>query len=278
MKINNVKKCSFFISFDKTKIFYEIRGNKSKKETIIFLHGLGGNMRAWDKQVEFFQNKGYRTITFDLRGHGLSDRPKNINDYELNKFAKDILFFLKIYKIKKFVLIGHCLGGAVALKVVRQLKIQPRATVLISTSVKPFRFNIIFFKYSQFIKLLADILLKLPFPLGKIKQTSFEKFLGTGDFDLRRIASDTFYTTLKSYLAVFSHITILNDNDLLDYINCPTFIIHGAKDKIISLTNAYSLNKNIKKSKLIIFPTANHIIPLNNSKDLIDCIETHMKE
>lgn len=278
MKINNVKKCGFFVSFDQTKIFYEIRDNKGKKETIIFLHGLGGNMRAWDEQVLFFQNKGYRTITFDLRGHGLSDRPKNINDYALDNFAKDILFFLKIYKIKKFVLIGHCLGGAVALKVVKQLKIQPRATVLISTSVKPFRFNIIFSKYSKFIQLLAGILLKFPLPLGKIKQASFKKFSGTGDFDLRRIASDTFYTTLQSYLAIFSQITILNDSDLLDYINCPTFIIHGAKDKIISLTNAHNLNKNIKKSKLIIFPTANHVIPLNNSKDLINCIETNIKE
>ena len=146
---------SFFISFDGTKIFYELGGEKNKKETIVFIHGFGGNLRAWDKQVLCFQNKGYRTLTFDLRAHGLSDCPKNISDYNIDFFVKDILLFLETHPIKNFILVGHCLGGTIILKVVQQLKIKPKKVILVATSTKPF-FNTIFYKYSRFFYAISD--------------------------------------------------------------------------------------------------------------------------
>lgn len=277
MKKKQSQNHSFFTSFDKTKIFYELSDkNISKKETIIFIHGFGGNLRAWDKQVLFFQNKGYRTLTFDLRAHGLSDSPKNINDYNIDFFVKDILFFLETHSIKNFILVGHCLGGTIVLKLDQQLKLKPKKIILIATSTKPF-FNTIFYKYSSFFSFLIKIFFKLPIRLGKVKRISFEKFSGTSDFSIPRIISDVFYTTLQPYLAVLSHMFLLNYDDCLKDISCKTLIIHGAKDKIISLSEAHYLNKNIEKSELVIFPEDNHVIPFNNPKELSNQIETYIK-
>ncbi|MBT4124088.1 MAG: alpha/beta hydrolase [Candidatus Pacebacteria bacterium] len=267
---------SFFISFDGTKIFYELGGEKNKKETIVFIHGFGGNLRAWDKQVLFFQNKGYRTLTFDLRAHGLSDCPKNISDYNIDFFVKDILLFLETHPIKNFILVGHCLGGTIILKVVQQLKIKPKKVILVATSTKPF-FNTIFYKYSRFFGFLIKMFFKLPINLGKTKRISFEKFSGTSDFNIKRIISDIYYTTLQPYLAVLSHMFLVNYDYLLNDISTPTLIIHGAKDKVISLSEAHHLDENIENSNLVIFPNDCHVIPFNNPNELSKQIKTFIK-
>jgi len=272
-KVNN---SNFFTSFDGTKIFYKIGGNNRRKTTILFLHGLGGNMQAWNGQLSYFQSKGYQTIVFDLRGHGLSDRPKELDDYALEKFAEDIVTFLKIYPCKKVVLVGHCLGGMIVLKLASRMKNQLKAIIIISTSIKPLQSSQFFAKYTKFLHLLAGLPLKSPLAIGQIKQISFEKFSGTGDFDLRRITSDIFYTTLQSYLATSSYVVTLNDVNLLKNISCPTLIIHGAKDQIFPVSNATTLQQNIKQSQLVILPTANHIIPINNKKELTYQIETYL--
>ena len=48
----------------------------SGAETIIFLHGIGGNKTNWLEQLSFFAERGYRAVAWDLRGYGDSD------DYE----------------------------------------------------------------------------------------------------------------------------------------------------------------------------------------------------
>jgi pimeloyl-ACP methyl ester carboxylesterase len=272
-KLNNGH---FFTSFDSTKIFYKIGGANTRQTTILFLHGLGGNMQAWNAQLSFFQSKGYQTIAFDLRGHGLSGRPKKVDDYALEKFAEDILTFLKIYPCKEVVLVGHCLGGMVVLKLASRMKSRLKAIIIVATSIEPFRSNRFFTKYAKFLHLLASLPLKSPLTIGQAKQISFEKFSGTGDFDLRRITSDIFYTTLQSYLATSSYVATLNDSDLLKKISCPTLIIHGAKDHIFPVADAMTLQQNISQSKLVILPTANHIIPINNQKELTHQIETYL--
>lgn len=276
MITKKITKGKYFTSFDGTKIFYKTGGTDNGKETILFLHGLGGNLRAWDAQLSYFQEKGYKTIAFDLRGHGLSDRPKDVKDYALEKFAKDILTFLKIYPQKEVVIVGHCLGGMVVLKIVERMKIKPNAIILISTSTDPLRSHKFLYKYFKFLRLAASLPLKSPLPIGQIKQISFEKFSGTNDLDLRRLISDMFHTTLQSYFATSSYATTINDNGSLRYITCPTLIIHGAKDIIFPVSAAYRLHQDIKQSKLVILPTANHIIPINNPKELTHCIENYL--
>lgn len=268
-------KSNFFTSFDGTKISYIVAGTDKGKGTIIFLHGLGGNLRAWDTQLSYFQKKGYQTITFDLRGHGLSGRPKDIKDYSIEKFAEDIVTFLKIYPQKKVTIVGHCFGGIVVLKIVKYMKIKPKAIILVSTSTNPLQSHQFLYKYSKFLRPIASVFLKFPLPIGQIKQVSFEKFSGTSDWNPQRIFSDIFHTTLQSYLATFSYEITVNVGQL-EYITCPTLIIHGVKDSIFPVSAAYRLHQDIKQSKLVIFRTANHIIPFNNPTELSSNIETFL--
>lgn len=99
----------FLKSFDGTKIYYKI--NRKSGLFLIFVHGWTNNWSVWEKEIKFFQKKGYSTLTLDLRGHGQSDKPQNKKQYRFQCFAKDINEIIKKEKINNFVLIGHSMGA-----------------------------------------------------------------------------------------------------------------------------------------------------------------------
>lgn len=266
-----------FTTSDGIKISYRFKDGNKQKETLFFFHGLGGNMNAWNFQLSYFQKLGYPTVVFDLRGHGLSSRPKKLTDYSIEKITNDILNFIKSRQFTKIILIGHCFGGRIALKTAEKLKINPKAVIIISTSTSPSKLSKFLSRHSKWLSVVDSVLLKSPLPLGKAEQISFEKFNQTGDFNLLRIASDIFHTTLPSYLALcLNYLTILSDHRLQD-INCPTLIIHGGHDHIFPITSADYLHQKIKHSQLVILPNANHIIPLNNKKELSQQIDKFLQ-
>jgi len=63
-------------SIDGVKIHYEVFEGKKPTKTLVFIHGFGGSLRAFDPIVENFKQDQYKIINIDLRAHGKSERPK----------------------------------------------------------------------------------------------------------------------------------------------------------------------------------------------------------
>jgi pimeloyl-ACP methyl ester carboxylesterase len=80
---------------------------------VIFAHSLAGNSSHWTTQVDHLRSNR-RTIALDFRGHGQSERPKN-GDYSISGLAGDIGAVADSLRLERFVLVGHSLGGGVAL-------------------------------------------------------------------------------------------------------------------------------------------------------------------
>lgn len=79
---------------------------------LVLLHGIGASRRDWEFNVPTFA-QDYRVITPDLRGFGLSEKSGN---YGVATFANDVWQLLQQLGIERFDLIGHSMGGAVALQ------------------------------------------------------------------------------------------------------------------------------------------------------------------
>jgi pimeloyl-ACP methyl ester carboxylesterase len=79
---------------------------------LVLLHGIGASLRDWDMQLAVFARR-FRVIAPDLRGFGQSERSGN---YGVGTFAGDIWALLDLLRIERFNLIGHSMGGAVALQ------------------------------------------------------------------------------------------------------------------------------------------------------------------
>jgi pimeloyl-ACP methyl ester carboxylesterase len=266
-----------FISFDKTPIYYEISGKKDFAKTILFLHGLGGNLTVWDPQRKYFEKLGYTTIAIDIRGNGLSGRPKSRAKYTPEILAKDILTFLEKKQIKNFILVGHCLGGIISLILTGSYNVKPKALILIAATYK-FPLYATLLHRSKILSLSSDVLNQLPIFLGKPGHMQMDKFRDTRDLDPRRILNDIFYTTAQSFVSLYSNLFLFNGRKLLKNINCPTLIIHGEKDTFFSPKVAVKLHKYIKNSKLILLPNANHILVLNDPEEINRIIDVYLQK
>lgn len=83
-------------------------------QPVFLLHGFPEFWRGWLKQIEPLAEAGYRVILPDQRGYNLSDKPKGIKAYSLDKLADDILGLMDALGYEKAHLIGHDWGAAVA--------------------------------------------------------------------------------------------------------------------------------------------------------------------
>ena len=89
-------------------IHYEITG---EGQPLLFIHGLGSSSLDWEEQVSFF-SKDYKVITFDVRGHRLSDKP--LDPYSIQLFSGDTSALIKSLDLPPVHVVGISMGGMIA--------------------------------------------------------------------------------------------------------------------------------------------------------------------
>jgi len=87
------------------KIHYEDHG---VGQPVVLIHGYPLSGRAWDKQVPALLEAGYRVITYDRRGFGVSSQP--VTGYDYDTFAADLAALLEHLDLHDAVLVGHSMG------------------------------------------------------------------------------------------------------------------------------------------------------------------------
>ncbi len=117
----------FFDSFDQTKLFYRCWiSEKPNPKPCLILHGYGEHSRRYDELVSFLQDVPYSFFSFDLRGQGRSGGVR-VHADQFEDFVKDAetyLNFLQRDKIsvnQKAALLGHSLGGLIAIRLALQI-------------------------------------------------------------------------------------------------------------------------------------------------------------
>jgi len=79
---------------------------------VLFIHGLGGSANSWLAQTEACRARGWRPISYDMRGAGRSDRP--LGPYSVEGWATDAVALLDALGIEEVALVGHSVGCMVA--------------------------------------------------------------------------------------------------------------------------------------------------------------------
>ncbi len=101
-----------FAEVNGVKLFYNLEG---QGEPLVLIHGLGLDHNVFDDQVDHF-NSSYRVLTYDLRGHGMSDAPET--GYSYNHLADDLNELVDHIGLKDIHLVGLSMGGAIAARFV----------------------------------------------------------------------------------------------------------------------------------------------------------------
>jgi len=91
---------------DGTTIYYKDWGSGP---VVTFSHGWPLNADAWDGQMLFLAQNGFRTVAHDRRGHGRSSQPSSGND--MNTYADDLAALMDALDLKNVMMVGHSTGG-----------------------------------------------------------------------------------------------------------------------------------------------------------------------
>ena len=241
------------------------------KETIIFIHGLGTYLRAWEKNIEGLKSD-YRVIAVDLPGYGKSS--KNPHDGSMTYYASVIIEFMNKLNIEKAVLAGHSMGGQISMVTALQYPDRVKKLVLVSPAG--------FERFSEGQKdWFKDVMtltgVKLTKPDAIITNAAYNfynmpdyaEFIITDRIAMR--AANDFdnycYTVVQSVHGMVDQAVI----DKLDQIKQPTLILFGENDNLIP--NRY-LNpgctqkiaeyghSKIQNSELVMVPHCGHFLPL----------------
>ena len=105
------------IAPDGVHVQYRVYGNG--EPALVFIHGWSCDSNYWREQLAAFDKK-YTLVTVDLAGHGGTDG--NRTDWSIARFGQDVATALSAVPNKQVVLVGHSMGGPVAIEAARLLK------------------------------------------------------------------------------------------------------------------------------------------------------------
>ncbi|RMG52945.1 MAG: alpha/beta hydrolase [Acidobacteria bacterium] len=239
-----------FVHTGEIRMHYEISGEG--RETILFVHGNLASGRWWEKVIAFLPPHRYHTVAPDLRGCGQSDKPET--GYTVTEMAGDLRAFAEALHLARFHLVGHSLGGAIALLTCLE---NPRPVKTL-TLVDP---------------VPADGL-ELPeelFPLMQemrrnrdVMREGLHSFLPSAPTDgyFEQLVDDC----LQCHAACFSDLprglAALDFSDRLGELTVPTLIVWGEQDPVIPLNALKRMQERMAHSRLEIFPGVGHAPPV----------------
>jgi pimeloyl-ACP methyl ester carboxylesterase len=101
------------LDVDGVRIHYVEQGSGP---VVLLIHGFGGHTYSFRHTMPALASAGFRAVALDLKGFGYSERVKG-GDYRLSSQARMVLRFMDTLAIERASLVGHSMGGEVAMRV-----------------------------------------------------------------------------------------------------------------------------------------------------------------
>ena len=256
------------ITVNQLNLFYS--ENNIGGNPLLFIHGWLGSSLEWIHQLCYFKTRQH-IIIIDLPGYGKSDKPKTT--YCVEFFTRHLVEFLKLLGYNEVILIGHSLGGMIALNIAIRNPKLVKKLILISTSAtfsqsiknkfKLFWINIVFrLIYKNFLKNI----------IKKIISTKKE------NREFKRHYNNALKLPKSVVLSTFKNMTSkINLNKNLSQIFQPTLIIYGNEDNIISKSMINNLDDSIIFSELSIIENSAHRVMVENHVKVNNAIYNFIK-
>ncbi len=246
---------------DGTEIYYKDWG---KGPVVTFSHGWPLNADAWNGQMLFLAQNGYRVVAHDRRGHGRSSQASEKND--MNGYADDLAAVIEALDLKDVTLVGHSTGGGEVARYIGRHGTKRVAKAVLIAAVPPLMLkttsnpeglpmkvfddmrNSLTRDPSQFYEDLAVLFYGANRPGAKVSQGILDQFwLWSMQAGLKNA-----YESIKA----FSETDFSED---LKKFEMPTLVMHGEDDQIVPVKDSAKKSARlIKGAKEIYYPGAPH--------------------
>jgi pimeloyl-ACP methyl ester carboxylesterase len=244
---------------------------------VLLLHGIAGNCHTWDPVIPLL-GRDLRVIAPDMLGHGASAKPRG--DYSLGAFASGVRDLLELLGVDTATVVGHSLGGGVAMQFAYQYPDRCDRLVLVSSGglgreVTPLLRAATLPGAEWVVPLLGRLARRAPvasvLPPGAAEIA--RNFASLAESDAGR----AFVHTARSVMDVGGQ--RINASDRL-YLaeTMPTLLVWGDRDRFIPLDHGRQAAELIRGSRLEVIAAAGHF-PMHDepgrfTRLLLDFIET----
>lgn len=252
---------SFIKTKDGTEIFYKDWG---KGQPILFSHGWPLSADAWDAQMVFFGQQGYRVIAHDRRSHGRSTQTWDGNN--MDQYADDLAELIEYLDLKDLIMIGHSTGGGEVAhylgrhgtkRVAKVVLVGAVPPLMLKTDKNPNGLTMDVFDGIRkgTLEDRSQFFLDVTIPFygynregAKISEGLRESFWAQGMMG-----------GIKGQLDCIREFSEVDYTEDLRKIDKPTLIVHGDDDQIVPIVaSALESSKIVKGSVLKIYEGADH--------------------
>jgi pimeloyl-ACP methyl ester carboxylesterase len=241
-------------------VFYTIHRGLADGPTLVLLHGAGGSRLSWPPELRGLEQAclpGATVYTLDLPGHGRSggESREAIEDY-----AADVVAFFDAVGIEQAIVVGHSMGGAIALTMALDFPERVTELVLIATGAR--------------LRVVPAILEKIPADfdaaLDVITRWAWSpeaptNLVDLGRESLREIGPDV----LLDDLTACDRFDVMGR---LEGVRAPTLVIVGSADRLAPVKYAHYLVEHISDARLVTFEDAGHMVILERPAEVADAI------
>ena len=252
---------SFINTEDGVQIYYKDWG---KGPVVTFSHGWPLSADAWDGQMLFLAQKGFRVVAHDRRGHGRSSQASGRND--MDGYADDLAAVIEALDLRDVTLVGHSTGGGEVARYIARHGTERVAKAVLVSAVPPVMLKSasnpeglpievfdnlrksIMNDRSQFYRDLAVPFYGANQPGAKVSQGLLDQFWLWG----MQAGLKSAYESIKA----FSETDQMED---LKKFDVPALVLHGEADQIVPIKDSAKKSARlIKGAKEIYYPGAPH--------------------
>jgi non-heme chloroperoxidase len=252
---------------DGTTIYYKDWG---KGPVVTFSHGWPLSSDAWDAQMLFLAQNGFRVVAHDRRGHGRSSQTWSGND--MNGYADDLAAVIEELDLNDVTLVGHSTGGGEVTRYIGRHGTKRVAAAILIGAVPPIlvksasnpegiplevfdglRTSLVKDR-SQFWKDFAVMFYGANRPKAKVSQGLVDQFwLWSMEGGLTNL-----YDSIKAFSETDFH-------EDLKKVDVPTLIMHGEDDQIVPIDiSGKKTAKLIRGAQTIFYPGMPHGLTATN--------------
>ena len=266
---------------DGTQIYYKDWG---EGPVVTFSHGWPLNSDAWDGQMLFLVQRGYRCVAVDRRGHGRSSQPSTGNN--MDGYADDLAAVIEALDLKAATLVGHSTGGGEVARYIARHGTKRVASAVLLAAVPPIMVK----SPTNPEGLPIEVFDKLRTDLSR-NASQFYQDLAIPFYGANRPGANVPQGTLDQFwlwsmqaglLNAYESIKAFSETDFtedLKKFDVPTLVMHGEDDQIVPVKDsARKSARLIKGAKEIYYPGAPHGLTATHQEQVNADLLAFLKE
>lgn len=269
-----------FIQTSNLNIHYELGGTGD--DVLLFVHGNFASWRWWRPVLERLP-AGYRAYTPDLRGCGDTEQPRD--GYTIEQLATDLLAFADALDLPPFHLIGHSLGGAVALQFALDNPNRVKSLFLVAPAPAQ---GLSFKMSAPSLALMSETgrnrsleMMTGNYRLMRTMETNrplLQKALGRmvplsiGEGDFKALVDDAARMAPESIAGYLQSLDAWNVQADLHKFAGSALILWGARDKIVPLEALYRTARGLPHGNLLRWDDVGHAPQLEQPDRFVETL------